>query len=292
MVMGGTVHTAAREPLPDTPETMSLPRAQRPSPSGIPPEPAPGFCWRRASWGWQLQAAALSAIARHGWSARPLNPGQSDDDAGWTEVAGALGVLAARLHRLRQVHGASVHHAEGDRPAQRPEADIVVTGPGGTAIAVQVADCVPLLLADARTGAVAAAHAGWRGTAADVAGKTVRALGLRFDARPEDLVAAVGPSIGPCCYKVGAELVAAFTAAGWGAEVPLWFSPRGDQQVLDLWRANRDQLERAGVPASRIALSGLCTGCHPGWFDSYRRDGPGTGRTAGYIRGMTNDERR
>ncbi len=94
-----------------------------------------------------------------------------------------------------------------------PEADGVMTDEHGVALVVQVADCVPLLMADPRTGAVAAVHAGWRGTAANIAAAAVRRLQQQYGCRPEDLVAAIGPCIGACCYQVGPEVREAFTSA-------------------------------------------------------------------------------
>jgi copper oxidase (laccase) domain-containing protein len=99
------------------------------------------------------------------------------------------------------------------------------------------------------------------------------------------VTAALGPSIGPCCYRVGPELRAAFETAGWSpSELDRWFTTRAGDLYLDLWQANVDQLQLAGLAASNISASRLCTACHPAWFDSYRRDGAGTGRMVGFIR--------
>ena len=150
---------------------------------------------------------------------------------------------------------------------------------------MQVADCVPLLVADRATGAVAAAHAGWRGTAANVAGTTVAALAREFGCRPSDLVVAHGPSIGPCCYTVGDELIEEFRKAGAGDAADRWFSKDGDGRLrLDLWTANRDQLVAAGVPSAADSPVRTLHGEPPGAFASYRRDGKGTGRIAAVIR--------
>jgi len=100
-------------------------------------------------------------------------------------------------------------------------------------------------------------------------------------------VAAIGPSIGPCCYEVGAELRDRFRDSGWTRAGDDWFEHRAGRWYLDLWRANFDQLLKAGVLPESIHLSRLCTSCHPDWFPSYRRDGPGAGRLAGLIRAAT-----
>ncbi len=259
------------------------------------PEPAAGFTWTPAPWGLALRADALGHLP-HGWSAKPLRLRGRDDveRSEWAQVAEAAGVAAASLVRMHQVHEASVHVvSDASNPhgasasvfprSPAPQADIAVSTRADAAVAVQVADCVPLLMAGP-SGPVAAAHAGWRGTIANVAGTTVNALvGLGGDV--SELHAAIGPSIGPCCYDVGAEVEERFHSAGWSPEqLARWFSSRGTSVRLDLWSANRDQLIAAGVAAANVHVSRLCTACHAEWFHSYRRDGVGTGRMAGYIR--------
>ena len=124
-----------------------------------------------------------------------------------------------QLLLIRQVHGAAVAVAQKDRPEpwRRPEADVVASDDPSNAIAVRVADCAPVLVGDRRTGAVAAAHAGWRGTVQGAAVAAVEALRVSFGSEPTDLVAAVGPCLGPCCGEVGSEVVQAFIDAGHDA---------------------------------------------------------------------------
>jgi copper oxidase (laccase) domain-containing protein len=145
-------------------------------------------------------------------------------------------------------------------------------------------------------GVVAAVHTGWRGTAARAVVAAVEALGREFGTRPADLVAAIGPCIGGCCYDVGTKLVDAFAAAGHErCLIDRWFqSPppaRGSQDRpglrLDIAGANRDQLVLAGVPEDQIHLSGLCTAMHPGVLTSYRREKEKAGRLLGVIRANT-----
>jgi YfiH family protein len=147
---------------------------------------------------------------------------------------------------------------------------------------VRVADCVPILLADHHTGAIAAVHAGWKGTAAGAAVIAVRALASRYGTRPENVIAGVGPSIGPCCYEVGSDLAGHFSSH---AEASNWFT-RDAKPHLDLWRATRDQLARAGVPPRQIHVCALCTFDHPALFHSYRRDGNNAGRLVAAIRSV------
>jgi YfiH family protein len=189
---------------------------------------------------------------------------------------------------MRQVHGADVfeRRREGDsrlasgRYDDWPEADIAVSDDPGVAVSVRAADCVPILLADRRTGAVAAIHAGWKGMAAGAAMVAVRTLSSRFGTNPEDLIAAVGPSIGPCCYEVGPDLAGHFASHAQSSQ---WFT-RDAKPHLDLWRATGDQLAGAGVPPPQIHLCALCTFDHPALFHSYRRDGRRAGRLVAAIR--------
>src|SRR6185503_9124514 len=187
-----------------------------------------------------------------------------DRAAGWEEVARALGVDVAHLARAHQVHGASivVHRAgEPQRVAATLQrADVIVSDHSELALAIQAADCVPLLLADRRTGVVAAAHAGWRGMAARVPEVAVQALAREFGSRPADLVAAAGPSIGACCYEVGADVRDAFRRSGFAdALLQGWFFaapqptdrnpsmpglsaiPRPHHWFFDGWAATRHQ---------------------------------------------------
>lgn len=253
------------------------------------PRAGDGFEWTPEAWGAALRCAALGEVAAHLFTARDLVLERPDADGpGWQSLARALGAPPGALRRVRQVHGSAVACYRRGEPAppRPPEADIVVTDDPSLAVVVQVADCVPLLVADRRTGAVAASHAGWRGAAAGVPGATVQVLTREFGARATDLVAAVGPSIGPCCYEVGDEVLEAFRRTGFGAaRVGRWFAegPRG-RPHLDLWRATVDQLREAGMPAARIHLSDLCTATHQPTFWSYRATGPRTGRQVGVIR--------
>jgi polyphenol oxidase len=251
----------------------------------VPPEVSKEFAWVKAPWGLALQCRALAA-AGHGWTTRQLQLRGAPDveRAGWAAICQAVGLRPDRILRLSQVHGRAVHVAT-PLACGTPEADIVISDVIDRVVAVQVADCAPILTADHSGRFVAASHAGWRGTAVDVAGVTIAALANRFQVHAGTLLSAIGPCIGPCCYEVGEELVAAFGARGWsGADSARWFVRRDGKLFLDIWRANADQLERAGVPAAQIFVSRLCTACQPDWFCSYRREGPGTGRLAGFIR--------
>jgi YfiH family protein len=142
-------------------------------------------------------------------------------------------------------------------------------------------------MADRRTGAVAAAHAGWRGLAARVPEVAVQALAREFGSRPADLVAAIGPSISAARYEVGEDVRRHFAASGCSADqLARWFAAgdRPSHWYFDGWRSARDLLEAAGVPAAQIHAAQLCTASHPDALCSYRRDGTRAGRMAGAIR--------
>ncbi len=257
----------------------------------LPPIPD-AFRWTDESWGPALRCVPLGAIASHLFTTRRLQLSVVTD---WWRVADALGVR--RILTLTQIHGRGVVVVRRgvSTPRGKPEADILVSDDPEVAIAVRAADCVPLLLADSRNGAVAAVHAGWRGTAAGAATTAVDALGREFGSRPEDLVAAIGPSICSACYEVGSELVDAFAAAGHARHlIARWFvttPPRrgaveSERPVLrlDVAAANRDQLMLAGVAETNIHMSGLCTAMHLDVLTSFRKEKDLAGRLAGVIR--------
>ena len=171
--------------------------------------------------------------------------------------------------------------------AGNPTLDILLSDDPSVVLAIQTADCVPLLMADRATGVVAAAHAGWRGLASGVPGVTIAALAKTFGTDPGDLVVAIGPSICAARYEVGEEVRQRFEHAGYGAaQIARWFLPgaRANHWQFDGWASVRDQLEAAGVPSDAIHGSGLCTAGDPELLCSYRRDGKQAGRIAAAIR--------
>jgi polyphenol oxidase len=261
------------------------------------PELSRGFKWAQAAAGPALVCEALETCADHLFTTRSWILGSAGDAErvpGWDEVAGAIGVSRPDLMRARQVHGAAVVvHKEGrDRGDRLEDADILVTDDSSVALAIQTADCVPLLIGDRRTGCVAAAHAGWRGLAARVPQTAVEALGREFGSRAGDLVAAIGPSISAPRYEVGAEVRVRFEQAGWtGEQLARWFSEseRPHHWLFDAWCATRDQLLAVGLATTEIHSASLCTASHPEVLCSYRRDGKGAGRMAAAIRAKRHD---
>ena len=202
-------------------------------------------------------------------------------------VALAMGVTPDDVLLVRQVHEATVAVASHDRPRPwpRPHADAIVSNDSTAAIAIRVADCVPILLAEETGRAVAAVHAGWRGAASRATIAGVSALQTSYGVRPERIIAAVGPSVGPCCYEVSESTFQTFRQAGHHPSVlERWFEPRPSGKFhLDLWRATRDQLEGAGVMPDNIHIAELCTKTHADVFHSYRVKGTEAGRMIGII---------
>jgi YfiH family protein len=253
------------------------------------------FYWTEESWGAALRCRPLDAVAPHLFTTRQLE--LSD---GGSSVALAASLAVRNLVMVNQVHGRNIIVVRDDAvPERRLDADALISRARGVAIAVRAADCVPLLIGDRGTGAVAAVHAGWRGTAARIAVAAVEALSREFGARAGDLIVAIGPSIGSCCYEVGTELVDAFAAAGHERYlIDRWFAappPRrgafrptagGDAPKLrlDVPGANRDQLILAGVREESIHVAGLCTAEHLDVLTSYRAEREKAGRIAGVIR--------
>jgi polyphenol oxidase len=168
----------------------------------------------------------------------------------------------------------------------RPDADAIVSNQVGLVLAVQVADCVPILLADKKGGAVGAVHAGWRGTKEAIVDKVMDAMSHEFGTNPADLIVAIGPSIGACCYEVGDDVFEAFRDSRWaGRDCAQWFSRTDTGSLrLNLWAATRDQLRDAGVPPNQIHAAHLCTQTHSDVFESFRAAGAGAGRMAAMIR--------
>ena len=157
------------------------------------------------------------------------------------------------------------------------EADGLISNSAGQYLSVRTADCIPVLLADERLRAIAAIHAGWRGSAEAIVVKAVEAMQEHYGSRPEDLLAAIGPGICGKCYEVGPEVASRFAH---------WFSERtdpGQRSRLDLAAVNRLQLIEAGLNPGRIFESALCTACHPEEFYSWRREQARTGRLVSAI---------
>jgi hypothetical protein len=226
-----------------------------------------------------LRTATLPSLAAipgliHGFEQRSPADGRETLEESHARVARALGACV-RLQLLRQVHGIAVAEAPWEG---MPEADAACAAAPGAVLGIQTADCLPILLVDPRRRLVAAAHAGWRGTAAGIAARGVAALTAR-GSRAKDLVAGVGPGIGPCCYEVGEELRAAFGPSG----APFFEPGVNGRPHLDLRAANVRQLVAAGLRPEAIHHVADCTRCRADLYCSYRRDGRSAGRMISFV---------
>ena len=181
----------------------------------------------------------------------------------------------ARLATARQIHSNRVLTAR--EAGLIGEGDALISDQQGIFLAIRTADCLPILIADPRNRAVAAVHAGWRGTVSDIVSKTLEALEQEFGSRPEDLRVAIGPGIGACCFEVGPEVAVQFQP---------FFPERTDftkRTQIDLAETIARQLRRNGVTESQFAVSRLCTRCDAEQFESYRREREAAGRMVAAI---------
>ena len=190
-------------------------------------------------------------------------------------LADALGFDPNNLVLTHQVHADVVRvvtkaDAQGLDNHDYPECDGLITDDPGTALVIFTADCTPILLWDSVTGAVGAAHAGWRSTAMDIAGKTAAKMVAEFGCRPENIRAAIGPNLGQCCFQTDADVPTAMTAQ-FGQAAEKFIRPEGDKYYVNLKEINALALKRAGV--THIEISGDCTQCqhHRYWSHRYTR---------------------
>jgi polyphenol oxidase len=223
------------------------------------------------------------------------------------KFAAAAGAAEMRMLTLLQIHSDIAHRADASTFKTAHQGDALFTRDPGILLAIQTADCVPLLFADPRTRAIAAIHSGWRGTLKRIAEKTLGRMRMEFGTRPQDVIAAIGPAIGGCCYEVGQDVAREFSAQfpsardwfegpfdaiarreddpnwlPWLTTAPPGHAPERPRVNLNLPAANRDILRAAGVPGDHIFVSDLCTSCRTDLFFSYRKERP-TGRMMAVI---------
>ena len=201
-------------------------------------------------------------------------------------LARAFGATVDKVVTVAQNHGTNLLVIDSPNPDYahflKLECDGIITNQPGLMIGVCVADCAPILLLDPVKGAAAAIHAGWKGTAGKIVPKGVAALVSLFGSNPADILAAIGPTIGACCYEVDVAVRDAFIkgVGDWGD----YAVPAADGKwKLDLSLANVHQLTAAGIPSENIETAEICVSCRPESFFSYRRDKGETGRQMGFI---------
>lgn len=213
----------------------------------------------------------------HPWLIHGFGTRQSEK---WTHGEGRTWV--------HQIHSGMVHRAT--EAGYVADGDALISDVAGLVLEVRTADCLPVLLVDPVRRVVAAAHAGWRGTVAGIAARTAAQMVAEFGCRWGDLQAALGPSIGPCCFEVGPEVAAQFDescvvqpAAGGAADSAESANSTQQRVRVDLHRANKMQLVDAGLSAAAVFQVTSCTMCDPGQFHSFRRDREQSGRLVSGI---------
>lgn len=262
-----------------------------------------GFCHQQQG---QLEYLTIPSFTqagfRHAFSTRhggvsqdglaSLNLGFSRGDArenvleNYRRLTQAIGVsmdslvLAAQTHtdHIRKVTRAD--GGEGIIKKTFADIDGLMTDEAGVTLVTFHADCTPVFLADPVRRAIALVHAGWRGTVQNIAGKAVAAMVKEYGCRPQDILAAIGPSAGPCCYEVSTDVGQAINEAAEGGA--LVYHGDNPKPFADLWTANRKMLLRAGILEEHITVAGECT-CHDERYFSHRRQGAARGSLAAFL---------
>jgi polyphenol oxidase len=268
-----------------------------------------------------LQVSALTKIPWliHGFSTRPggisevegekvLNLGAVDWDTrenveeNKRRFQSPLDAKELPLISLHQIHSDVVRTFD-KAPSKQLKGDASATNQPGLLLSVRTADCAPVLVVDPKKGVVAAIHAGWRGTLARIVTKTIGQMQMEFGSRPQDLLAAIGPTIGGCCYEVGTEVASAFAAKfsnasdffdelrtgdepnplQWLNMMPPGHQPPPNKVLLDLKKANKSQLLEAGLREENIFVTDLCTSCNVDRLFSYRKEASRSGRLMSAI---------
>lgn len=216
-----------------------------------------------------------------------LHRGDSPENVAenYARLGKIIGFDTKKLVLSHQVHGDAVRTVTekdclGLDHHLYPECDGLITNTPGLALVVFTADCTPILLSDPVTGAVGAVHAGWRGTAADIAGKAVERMAVEFGCLPQNIRAAIGPNIGPCCFETDGDVPAALRQT-FGPAVEEYICPRGEKFYVNLKAINALALRRAGVEL--IDISEECTFCNPEKYWSHRYTGGRRGSQGAVI---------
>jgi len=249
--------------------------------SPVATEPVGGFGFSVLDNGWEVgRFSSLLSLTgyRHVVTTRKgpeVSVSVGDHDEAAATLSKRLGLSG--IAWCRQVHGSKVLFT--DRQGLAGQGDGLVTHQDGLGLMIRCADCPIILVADPVGKAVGAAHASWRATTGHIAQNLIAAMSGRFGSDPSNLIACIGPSIGPCCYEVRDDLRQSVLGA-LGPEADALFQGRAGKLYFDLWDANTRQLTRAGLRPTNIHCAGLCTVCNNDRFPSYRAEGYSAGRFA------------
>jgi len=236
------------------------------------------FCTRRGG------------VSQDGYKSLNMSFKEGDEDnrvlQNWGRLAGAFNVPLEQFLVVNQVHKDDIFIVKpyGGYFSSRAELDYdaIITDRAGLAICVKTADCVPVFIVDRMKKVIAAVHAGWRGSALGISAKAVRLLIENYESSPQDILAAVGPSIGRCCYQVVSGVADAFLKLK-DRERFLFTGKKSGAWMLDLAEVNRRQLVESGVDEANIDVAGLCTVCNQDKFFSHRGSGGITGRQINFL---------
>lgn len=256
--------------------------------------------WAGAAHGFSTRRGGVSPAP---WDTLDLGASRGDDPANVAEnfrrFCAAVGTDPAALVKNQQVHGVRIRPVGRGDVMVSPgdpgvaEADGLVTDEPGTCLTIFSGDCIPVLLYDPVRRCAAAVHAGWRGTAAGAALQAVRAMEEGYGCRPGDVLAAIGPGIGPCCFETHDDVPDGLRA-GLGEDAEPFIRPipgRPGKSSVDLKGANARWLVRAGLSPDKIALCPACTACDRGDFWSHRVQGDRRGSMAAVIQLLENKGR-
>ena len=247
--------------------------------------------WRGAAHGFSTRLGGVSPAP---WDSLNLGAGRGDEPARGAEnfrrFCAAVGADPDALVKNHQVHSSVIRRVDRSDCLPDPsspgvqEADGLITDRPGVCLTIFSGDCIPILLYDPVRRCVAAAHAGWRGTAAGIAARAAEAMIRDYGCDPDHILAAIGPGIGPCCFETHADVPDGLRA-GLGADADPWIRPLpgGEKFLVDLKGANARFLERAGLSPAHIALCSACTACQSDLFWSHRKLGSRRGSMASVI---------
>lgn len=237
----------------------------------------------------------LGGVSEGIYTSMNLSYTRGDDpacvDENFARICDAMGlpvdgvVISAQEHHVNLANVTAADCGKGKTLPGYKDVDGLLTDEPGVVLCTQYADCVPLLFADPKKRVVAASHAGWRGTVAEIGRLTVERMQRDYGCDPADILAAIAPSIGKCCFEVDTPVYDAFREMQVFDDGCFIYDV-GDKYHIDLWEVNRRVLLSAGVKADNITVTDLCTRCYPELFWSHRKTGPGRGSLAAFI-GMT-----
>ena len=236
----------------------------------------------------------MGGVSQNEYASMNLNFGRGDPDENVTEnfrrFCHAAGFDFNTLVASSQDHHTCIRRVTAEnygtgiwKPKDMQSVDGLITDRPNVTLVTYYADCVPLFFLDPENRAIGLAHAGWRGTVAQIGEKTVKAMIREFGSNPQNLVAAIGPSIGPCCFEVGTPVYDEFMTLVKLHPQEFIVEKGGGKYMVDLWEANRRILFNAGIPAENITVAHLCTECNADWLYSHRASGGRRGGLAAMM---------